>query len=266
MAGKLERTAIALRRLNVAETMPQAPDARALLLVALACLGFMLSVPLADVASLILYAVYPVVLAAWLGVGLTELLRRSWWALPVAAAVGMFNPMLDTQTAFTVGTVAVSRGWVSFVSILVRALVAVQVVVLLLTAHGFNGLCSALRSIGLPAFLTTQLAFVYRYITVLLQEALDMRRAREARSYGRPALPLRQWGAFIGQLFIRSVARAERIHKAMLARGFTGVMPSWHPARRHWTLRDTLFVAVWTLLFALLRFLPVPSLLSRLLT
>jgi len=60
----------------------------------------------------------------------------------------MFNPILDTGEAFRVGDVAVSRGWVSFLSILLRGLFAVQAVVILTLSVGFYDMCASLRRIG----------------------------------------------------------------------------------------------------------------------
>ena len=65
---------------------------------------------------------------------------------------------------------AVSRGWVSFVSIILRGLLSVQALLLLVYVAGFNRMCEALRRPGMPRVLVTQLLMVYRYLTVLLQE------------------------------------------------------------------------------------------------
>ena len=85
-------------------------------------------------------------------------------------------------------------------------------------------------------------------------EALTMRRAREARGYGGNGLPLKSWGEFAGQLFIRTVGRAERINRAMLARGFNGSMPSWRGNEQSWRLSDTLMLIICCSAFVLLRF------------
>ncbi|MDD3108585.1 MAG: energy-coupling factor transporter transmembrane component T, partial [Alistipes sp.] len=110
--------------------------------------------------------------------------------------------------------------------------------------------------------LSTQLLFVYRYLFVLLQEALSMTRARDARSFGRRSYPLRVWGVMIGQLLIRTFERAERIHRAMLSRGFDGRIRSL-TIPPPWQRRDTLFLSVWGAVFVVLRFLhPIEGLTS----
>lgn len=53
-----------------------------------------------------------------------------------------------------------------------------------------------------------------------------MLRARDARGYGRRSYPIGLWAETVGQLLLRTLDRAEHIHNAMLARGFTGRIPA----------------------------------------
>jgi cobalt/nickel transport system permease protein len=58
---------------------------------------------------------------------------------------------------------------------------------------------------------------------VLGEEASRLRRAATARGFApRHLLQARIVGDLAGALFLRSVARAERVQAAMLARGFDG--------------------------------------------
>lgn len=78
-----------------------------------------------------------------------------------------------------------------------------------------------------------------------------MDNARRSRGYGKRSYSPRLWGIFIGQLLIRTVARAERIHRAMLSRGFDGTVAL--RTRLHWTMTDTLFLIISTALFTATR-------------
>jgi cobalt/nickel transport system permease protein len=62
---------------------------------------------------------------------------------------------------------------------------------------------------------------MYRYLFVLIDEAERLNRARSSRTFS--ASRLRRWhtlASLIGQLFVRSTERAERIYAAMSARGW----------------------------------------------
>lgn len=83
-----------------------------------------------------------------------------------------------------------------------------------------------LQRLRAPAMLTTIATLMLRYLTVIAAEARRMRIARIAR--GHDPRFLWQVGATargIGTLFVRSYERGERVHLAMVSRGFAGVMP-----------------------------------------
>jgi cobalt/nickel transport system permease protein len=77
-----------------------------------------------------------------------------------------------------------------------------------------------------PAALTTIATLMLRYLEVLAAEARRMRIARISR--GHDPRFLWQVGATargIGALFVRSYERGERVHLAMVSRGWTGALP-----------------------------------------
>lgn len=238
-------------------------DVRAKILVAAVFLLTMLSVPLVQLSGLLLFAVYPIVGAACGGVDYGSLFRRSLAVLPLVAFIGLFNLLYDREPLFSAGGATVTRGCVTFLSILVRGLLSVQALLLLVASTGYVRLCRGLGRLGLPSVFVVQLLLVYRYLQVLAEEALSMRRARDARSFGRRSYPLRVWGRMIGQLLIRTFERSVRIGRAMSARGFTGRMPGDPLPAAPWTRGDTLFLAGWSAALLLLRLLqPAESLTS----
>ena len=232
------------------------------LIVTVAYLVAMLSVSVDRVGILLWFAVYPILAAPWLGMSFTSVFIRSLYALPFIIFIGVFNPVFDTVPALMIGDVVVTRGWISFVSIILRGLMSVQAIIILICACGFEGVCRGMRTIGIPAFLVTQLLMVYRYMTVLLIEMLNMKRARESRSYGNSRMTLKMWGQMTGQLFMRTVSRAERINRAMLARGFNGTMPLYTPHNPDRSVSDMIFTVVWIAAFAILRFTNISAIMG----
>ena len=128
------------------------------------------------------------------GIGYGEVMHKSLYTLPLIAFIGIFNPMLHREPVLYAGTIAISRGWVEFIAILLRGLFTVQMVIVLIMTTGFYKVCRGLNRIGVPAVFTTQMLLVYRYIYVLVDEAIDMDRARKSRSYGKKGYRLRMWG------------------------------------------------------------------------
>ena len=250
----IEKAITRLAALETGETTGFVPDARCSLLVTLVYLVALLSLSAGSLSHIIWFAFYPIIGCGVLGVSYSDLLKRSLCVLPFIALIGIANPFFNREAAFEAGGIVITRGWLEFISILLRGLFSVQALLLVCSANGFAGICRAMSRLGLPSVLTTQMLLLYRYIGVLLAEALDMKRARQSRGYGGKALPLKQWGAFVGQLFVRTVGRAERIHNAMLARGFEGTLPYSGNSSR-WRAADTVYLVIWTALFAALYFI-----------
>lgn len=92
-------------------------------------------------------------------------------------------------------------------------------------------LIAALRWMRLPEPFVSVLSTVGRTLGLIVEEGARMNRARELRSVRpRLGLALRAVGGLVGSLLGRSLARADRVHRAMLARGFDGVrLPRYRP-------------------------------------
>lgn len=246
MSARLQRLLVQLSAHERASVNRGSIDPRARIAVTLIYLVVMLSVPIARLSELLLYALFPIICAADVRIGYRPILRRSLFIVPFAALIGVFNIFYRREMAFVVGSVVITRGWLEFISIIVRAVLSVQAVLVLVRTEGYERICHSLQRLGVPATLTSQMAMLYRYMFVLIEQLLSLARARSARSFGRRAMPVSEWGAIVGQLTVRTFERAERISQAMWARGFDGRLPDPPTALRRWQRRDTIYLAVWS--------------------
>lgn len=113
------------------------------------------------------------------------------------------------------------NGTMIFLSIVTKSTVCLFTAILLSNTTPFEDLLRTLSRIGVPRILITILALMYRYLFVLIDEGERLARARMSRTYSTNRA--RRWQALaslIGQLFVRSTERAERIYAAMTARGW----------------------------------------------
>ncbi len=226
-------------------------DPRAMALVTAAFAVVVVSFPATTVTALVPLAAFPVALAAAGAVPVSFLLPRLLLAAPFAVMVGLFNPLLQTQVVMEVAGVGVSAGWLSFTSILLRVLLTVTAALVLVATTGIHRLCAGLERLGLPRVLAVQLLLLYRYLFVVTGEGLRMANAATLRLGNRRGLTVRGYASLLGSLLIRSFERAQRVHQAMVARGFDGTVRTLQ--RERWGWRDTVFLTGSVGFFALAR-------------
>ncbi len=105
----------------------------------------------------------------------------------------------------------------------IKAWLSILSLIWLTSTTKLTNLLHGLEQLHLPRVMVMILSFMYRYLFVLVDEMMRMKRARDSRNFGgRRLWQIRTIGNMIGTLFIRSYERGERIYAAMVARGFDG--------------------------------------------
>lgn len=169
-------------------------------------------------------------------------LKRAGLVLPFALAA---LPLIFTMPGqrFEIGATGIALsvpGVVRMVSVLAKSYVSMQMAVVLASTTSFPALLQAMRAIRLPRLLVAVFGLMWRYLFVLVDEALRLMRARDSRSGaldparrvgGSISWRARTVGGMAGNLFMRSFERGDRIYDAMAARGYDGEVRSMsHPA------------------------------------
>jgi cobalt/nickel transport system permease protein len=175
------------------------------------------------------YAVHLAALAAAVrasGVPPAYLLRRLVVEVPfVVFAVAL--PFFATGPRVDVLGVSLSQpGLVGAWALLAKGTLGVLASLLLAATTEPRDLIVGLRRLRVPSQLVEIMGFMVRYLDVVASEMRRMRIARQSRGFD--ARSPRQWpvlGRSAGALFIRAYERGERVHLAMLSRGYAGSMP-----------------------------------------
>lgn len=170
--------------------------------------------------------------------------RHLWPRLLVEVPFLVFAivlPFIATGPRISVGPVEVSEpGLHAAWAIAAKGTAAVLAATAFSVTTTARDLVSALQRLRVPDTLVTILSFMVRYAGVVIEELHRMRIARESRGFrGRG---VRDWpviGRTLGTLFIRSFERGERVHVAMVSRGYTGRLPALAanaPRGRDWAV------------------------------
>ncbi|NEA90671.1 cobalt ECF transporter T component CbiQ [Streptomyces sp. SID7958] len=172
------------------------------------------------------YAVLLGVVAGLARVPAGFLLRRMLIEVPFVAFAVLLPFVAEGARTDVLGlSLSVDGLWGAW-NVLAKGTLGVAASVLLAATTDLRDLLRGLERLGLPSLLVQIAAFMVRYGDVVTDEVRRMRIARASRGF--EARGPRHWGVLAksaGALFIRSYERGERVHLAMLSRGYTGAMP-----------------------------------------
>lgn len=150
------------------------------------------------------------------GVSVRYLVRRLGLFLPLLLMFGLSVPISGSS----------ELAWNWTISLWMRCIISFLAGLWLIHVLPFPDLLSTLRRWHCPPVLIAMLGFMYRYTFILWDELRRLRNARDAREFGRSSWS-RKWSSnsqMIGLLLLRAMERAERTHRAMLARGWDGAV------------------------------------------
>jgi cobalt/nickel transport system permease protein len=227
-------------------------DPRAKLITTLFFIITVVSFDKYTVSALTPFFIYPVYLMSFGRLPYGYVLKKVLMVSPFAILVGIFNPLMDKEVLMHLGSIGLSGGWVSFISIIFRFVLTVTAALVLISLTGFNSVCAALERFKVPRPLVNQLLFFYRYIFVLADETERMVRASSLRNFNSKALDFRAFASLAGNLLLRTFDRAERVYSSMLCRGFDGHIRLIRSMKIG--NEEVIFTCGWVLLFIFFRF------------
>lgn len=194
-----------------------------------ALLGFMLLVVATPRGAYPAFAAYAVALLAVVGasrVPPTYLARRMVIEVPFVL-FALLVPFVATGPRTDVLGLSLSEpGLVAAGGLLMKGTLGVLASLTLAATTEPGDVLRGLQKLRLPDPLVQIMGFMIRYLEVVTGEMARMLTAMRSRGCD-PRSP-RHWPTLarsLGALFIRSYERGERVHLAMLSRGYTGTIP-----------------------------------------
>lgn len=218
------------------------------------------SFPKYNFSGLVMMVLYPVIAFQVSGIPVGLCFYKLRLVLPLVCAVGLANPFLDHTPLLQLGTITVTGGVVSMVTLMLKGVFSLMASFLLIATTSIDAICAALRKLHVPGILTTLLLLTYRYIGVMLEEVTVMTEAYSLRAPGQKGIHISAWGSFLGQLLMRSMDRAEELYNSMVLRGFHGNF--FYADISPFRLKDFLYAATCAAAFLCARTFDIPGLLG----
>ncbi|TVL93828.1 cobalt ECF transporter T component CbiQ [Streptomyces sp. SAJ15] len=175
------------------------------------------------------FALYAAALAAVAAVARVPaglVLRRMLIEVPFVAFAVLLPFVAEGPRVEVLGLSLSESGLWGAWNVLAKGTLGVAASVLLAATTELRALLLGLQRLRMPPLLVQIASFMIRYGDVVTDEMRRMRVARESRGF--QARGVRHWRVLArsaGALFIRSYERGERVHLAMVSRGYTGTMP-----------------------------------------
>ena len=215
-----------------------------------------------DLSRLVVMLLWPVLLFQLSGIPVRTCFYKLRIVLPLVMAVGLFNPIFDRSPMLTLGSVTVSGGVISMLTLMLKGVLCLMASFLLMATTQIDSLCASLRTLHVPRTLVTLLLLTYRYVGVMTEELAVMTDAYHLRAPGQKGVHISAWGSFLGQLLLRSMDRAQELYGSMLLRGYHD---HFHYApKKPFGKRDALYLLCCLAVFVLLRFVDVAQALGHL--
>jgi len=196
--------------------------------------GFMLFVIFTKPTSFhtfFLYAFFLLGLILLSKLPLRFVLMRSLTIIPFVLMIALFIPFLkkgEVAGGYSLGSlklVITYDGLIIFWNVLIKAYLSILCMILLVSTTKFAVFLKALEKLKIPKVIVMVLSFMYRYIFVIFDELMEMKRAKDARSVGGSRwFHAKALANMLGVLFVRSYENGEAVYLAMCARGFSGTI------------------------------------------
>jgi cobalt/nickel transport system permease protein len=171
-------------------------------------------------------------------------IKRVWLFIPVFAGIiavpMIFNVFLPGDLLIPIANIGpgahlgpfslpesifiTKQGTLAAVIFTMRVATCVSAVVLLFLTTPQQILFKSLRTVGVPKLYVLTLQMTYRYIFLFMELIREMYVAKKARTIKAGGIIDEQkWvGGRIGYTLIRSLSMSEKVHMAMMSRGFNG--------------------------------------------
>ena len=224
------------------------------ILAVLAFISVSVSTPITRWPAFIVFFLLLVATAYASKIPLLLLFKRALIEIPFIF-FAILMPFFGTGEKFEIAGIELYReGLLAGTSIVVKGTLGVLAAVILSTTTTAREILRGLERLKLPAVMVQIASFMLRYVNVISDEMERMKVARESRGF--IATGIKHWKVIAtsaAALFIRSYERGERVHLAMLSRGFDGNLPTLVTdtvTKQHWI--SALSVPVLALIFSLL--------------
>ena len=200
------------------------------IIAAMAFILVVVSTPVTQWPAFVAYFAWLLIVVSISKIPLLLLFKRALIEVPFIF-FAILMPFFGSGEKMQVGPFDLYReGVIAGSGIVVKGTLGVMTAIILSTSTTAREILRGLERLRLPVLMVQIASFMLRYVNVVNDEMERMKVARESRGF--EATGVKHWKVIAtaaGALFIRSYERGERVHLAMISRGYDGVLPHDEP-------------------------------------
>ena len=175
-----------------------------------------------SIIKVLIMAIYPITFFIVSKKSFISCIRKIWFVMIPIVFVGIFNPFFDKEIIVHIGSVEISGGVISMLTLMLKGFLSLMAGYILMSTTKIEEVCAALRIIHVPKIFVLMLLLTYRYIFEMKKEVSSMLTAYRLRAPRKKGVTKNAWGSFTGALLLRSFDKAKSVYEAMKLRGFDG--------------------------------------------
>ena len=164
---------------------------------------------ISDIACIVLY---PLILFKLGKVPVKFIFKKVLFVLPIIIGLSAINLIID----FSYLEIYFS------VLLIFKCTFALVGALLLIATTGINNLAFGLKKLKIPNILIMQILMLHRYIILMMEECYRVKSAYELRTLGEKSMTMKDYGQIVGQMFLKTIDKSEKVYEAMKLRRFEG--------------------------------------------
>lgn len=171
-----------------------------------------LSIKQFTVINITCTVLYPLIIFIIGKVPIKFILKKVLYVLPIILGLSVINLIID-----------LSYEEIYFSVLLIfKCTFALVGALLLIATTGINNLALGLKKLKIPNILIMQILMLHRYIILMMEECYKVKSAYELRTLREKPMTMKDYGQIVGQMFLRTLDKSEKVYEAMKLRGFEG--------------------------------------------
>ncbi|MDO4189047.1 MAG: energy-coupling factor transporter transmembrane component T [Lachnospiraceae bacterium] len=181
-----------------------------LFITALFLLAIMWTKP-SSLSLLLLLFIYPVAIFIIFDISVKKCIKRLKYIFEFVLIMAVCNLIFTPDKEV---------GFIMMIGVLTKGVLSIFAVYFLIATTKIEDLCKALRKMHVPNVLVTTILLIYRYVNVLIKEIKRMAECYSMNAVSDKGISMKYAGAFLGNLILRSIDKAQNVYDSMNLRGY----------------------------------------------